>query len=101
MIPNNRIDGLGKRIKGLREANGYRQEDLARLTDIGRSSIGAYEIGSESPTYANLIRIAQVLNVSTDYLLGYENEDYLDLSGIDEKKRESIYELYNMLMASA
>ena len=99
--PVNRVDGLGKRIKELREKQGYRQQDFADLVGIGRSSIAAYEINSQSPPYANLIKIAEALNVSTDYLLGYDIDNYLDLSGIDDEKMASINELYNVLIASA
>lgn len=98
--PVNKIEGLGKRIKELREKQGMKQMDLAEMTNIGRSSIGSYEIESETPTYVNLIKLAETLNVSTDYLLGYDTEDYLDLSGIDEKQREYINELYNVFMDS-
>ena len=98
--PVYKIEGLGKRIKELREKQGMKQMDLAELTNIGRSSIGSYEIESETPTYVNLIKLAETLNVSTDYLLGYDTEDYLDLSGIDEKQRKYINELYNVFMDS-
>ena len=99
--PVYKIEGMGKRIKEIREKQGYKQGDLAERTGIGRSSIGSYEIGNETPPYANLIKIAQALNVSTDYLLGYESDKYLDLSGMDEKQREHIQELYDALIASA
>ena len=98
--PVYKIEGLGKRIKELREKQGMKQMDLAELTNIGRSSIGSYEIESETPSYVNLIKLAETLNVSTDYLLGYDTDDYLDLSGIDEKQREYINELYNVFMDS-
>ena len=98
--PVYKIEGVGKRIKELREKQGYKQLDLAEKTGIGRSSISAYEIELETPTYANLISIAQVLNASTDYLLGYESDRYIDLSGIDEDRKEHIKELYEMLVGS-
>ena len=95
--PVYRIDGIGQRIKEMREAQGYKQGDVARMTGIGRSSISSYEVGLETPPYANLIKIAQVLNASTDYLLGYELDGYIDLTGIDDEKREHIRELYEMM----
>ena len=98
--PVYKIEGVGKRIKELREKQGYKQLDLAEKTGIGRSSISAYEIELETPTYANLISIAQVLNASTDYLLGYESDRYIDLSGIDEDRKEHIKELYEMFVAA-
>ena len=98
--PVYKVDGVGKRIKELREKQGYKQSDLAEKTGIGRSSISAYEIELETPTYANLISIAQVLNATTDYLLGYESDRYIDLSGIDEDRKEHIKELYEMFVAA-
>ncbi|HCM91822.1 MAG TPA: XRE family transcriptional regulator [Lachnospiraceae bacterium] len=96
-IAGYRVEGLGKRMKELREKKGIKQEELAKTAHIGRSSIGCYEIGRMAPTYVNLIRLADSLNVSTDYLLGYDADGYLDLSGIDEKQREYIYKLYKVL----
>ena len=98
--PVYKVDGLGSRMKELREKKGYKQDDVSKMTGIGRSSISSYEIGMETPTYANLIKIAMVLNASTDYLLGYESDRYIDLTGIDESKKQHIYELYNMFMDS-
>ena len=98
--PEYKIDGFGKRVKDLREKRGIRQDGLAKMTDIGRSSIAAYEIDRETPTYVNLIRLAEALNVSTDYLLGYDTDRYLDLSGMDEEQREYVNELYKVFMAS-
>ncbi len=98
--PVYKVDGIGKRIKELREKKGYKQEEVSKMTGISRSSIAAYEVDRETPTYANLIKMAQVLKASTDYLLGYETDKYIDLSGIDEKQREHINDLYNILTAS-
>ena len=98
--PVYKVDGIGKRIKELREKKGYKQEEVSKMTGISRSSIAAYEVDRETPTYANLIKMAQVLNASTDYLLGYKSDKYIDLSGIDEEQKEHINDLYNMLTAS-
>ena len=43
-------------------------KDLAYTTYI------AYEIGNREPRYALLVRMAKLLDVSTDYLLGIEDE---------------------------
>ncbi len=96
--PVYKVEGMGKRIKELREKKGYKQGEVSEMTGIGRSSISSYEIGLETPTYANLIKIAMALNASTDYLLGYEPERYIDLSGIDEIQRNHIEELYNVFL---
>ncbi len=98
--PEYKIVGFGKRMKEIREKQGIKQIRLADMTHIGRSSLASYETERESPTYLNLIKLADALNVSTDYLLGYDADDYLDLSGIDDKQREYIKELYKVFLKS-
>ena len=44
-----------------------------------------------------LIRLARELNVSTDYLLGYDMDTQLDLSGIEGENRENVLRLVGML----
>lgn len=61
---------IGDRIKNSREAMGIRQVDLAKLTGVSRDVILRTENG-----YANtfdpafLIRLADLFDVSIDYLL--------------------------------
>ncbi len=95
-----KVEGLGKRLKELREKKGLKQDELAKKTGIGRSSISLYEVELATPTYTNLIKLAQELDSSTDYLLGYEPERYIDLSGIGDKQKRHIEELYNMFMSA-
>ena len=96
-----KVEGLGKRLKELREKKGLKQDELAKKTGIGRSSISLYEVELATPTYVNLIRLSRELDSSTDYLLGYKPERYIDLSGIGEKQRKHIEDLYNMFMSTA
>lgn len=64
---------IGDRIKELRKKFGYSQADLARLIgNISQQAIYRYEGTGGEPTMENLVKIAQVFGVSTDYLLGLE-----------------------------
>ena len=61
---------LGDRIWKLREARGWSQRELARRAGIAsKSVISYYELGERHPTLENLVRIAKVFGVTTDYLL--------------------------------
>lgn len=60
---------LGKRIKLERQKNNLTQEQLAEKVDISSSYMGQIERGERNVTIDNLIRIANILNVSIDYLL--------------------------------
>ncbi len=57
-------------LKTLRKAMGMSQADLANALEIERSTIAKYETGDRSPDIEMLCKIADVLNVSTDELLG-------------------------------
>ena len=60
---------LGDKIKKLRKSIGMTQKELAEATGIKRSTIGMGESNKQGTSNENLIRLAQVLNVTVDYLL--------------------------------
>lgn len=64
---------LGEKLKALRIENHLRQDQVARLVNVEKSSISMYETGVRQPSYITLVRLADVFNVSTDYLLGRKN----------------------------
>lgn len=94
---NVQVPGMGKRIKELREGMGITQGELAKRLGSGRTIVSTYEQGTRSPSYAKLIRLAEIFNVSTDYLLGYEVDAAVDLSGLNDKKRRSVENLVQTL----
>ena len=61
---------FSQRLKVARKNKGYTQEALSRLVNVERSSIGKYESTNIMPSPAVINRLAEVLEVSTDYLLG-------------------------------
>ena len=63
---------LGIRIKKARKQEGLTQEQLAEVIGVSRSAISKWESGDMEPTINNLAGLARVLNVSTDYLLGLD-----------------------------
>jgi transcriptional regulator with XRE-family HTH domain len=60
----------GKRLRELREANGYSRKRFAELIEVGEAQVARYEFGENDATGDVLARIAKLFNVSTDYLLG-------------------------------
>jgi transcriptional regulator with XRE-family HTH domain len=61
---------FGKRLKELRLSHNMSQAVLAKNIGIGQSTIADYEKELNTPGSDNLVKIAQVFNVSLDYLLG-------------------------------
>ena len=81
---------LARRLKELREENNYTQQDMAEKIGLKRAAYGAYERGINTPDAQTLLKLAEIFDVTTDYLLGRgnvltrEEQKYVDLqiSGI-------------------
>lgn len=54
---------LGERIRELRKARNYTQEQLAAYTEIPRSNISKIENGLMNLEFKTIVRIAQALEV--------------------------------------
>ena len=77
---------LGKRIKEERLKLHLTQEKLAEHVDIPTSYMGQIERGERNVTLDTLVRIANRLDVSIDYLLK-DSPDLASDSSIDEIKQ--------------
>ena len=62
---------LGERIRHLRTAKHWTQEDLAGECGLDRSYVSGLEVGRRNPTYLNLLRIAKTLDTSLVKLLDF------------------------------
>lgn len=60
----------GNRLRELRLRENYTHEQLAKLLNLGIRQVARYESGDNDPTGEIIARIADVFNVSADYLLG-------------------------------
>ena len=80
---------FGDRLKELRENQGLSQEKLAKKTGISNSHISLIERKQRQPGIDTLISLANFFNVSTDYLLGLdENKIKKEVENIAIKKFE-------------
>ena len=59
-----------ERLLEQRKLYGYTQRDMAERLGISQPSYVRYENGTSEPTQENLVKIADIFDVSTDYLLG-------------------------------
>lgn len=60
---------FGKRLNQIRKDRDLTAQDMANMLGIGLRSYRAYESGDREPSFENLIKIADFLDVSTDCLL--------------------------------
>jgi transcriptional regulator with XRE-family HTH domain len=59
-----------KRLTELRKANKLSQEELAKSIGVHTNILGRYERDEVKPSIDVVIKIAEVFNVSIDYLVG-------------------------------
>lgn len=84
------------RLKTLRLQNEMTQEQLSQKLGVTKSVISAYETGLRMPSYDVMISISKLFEVTTDYLLGLEPKQGIDLSGLTD---EEISALLNLIRA--
>ena len=91
------INLFAERLKEMRTKAGFsNQEDLAKKALISRGAISYYESGGRLPDISYFINIADTLNVSSDYLLGYSRSpirEYHDTKEITDLSDKAIEEL--------
>lgn len=61
---------IGNRIAELREQKGWTQEELSTLIGISRGALSHYEQSRRKPDFETLTKLADILQVSIDYLIG-------------------------------
>ena len=74
---------FSERLKKLRKQTGLTQVDVAVKLGISQQAYGSWERGVKKPTQENLVKIAQILNVSVDYLVGNSEEKSDELDNIE------------------
>lgn len=64
-----------KNLRKIRKLSGMTMKDLAERIGVSESAISQYENGKRQPGYETLIELSKIFNVSTDYLLGIEDNE--------------------------
>ena len=79
------------RLVQLRKKRGLTQQQIADEIGVNRGSYSNWEKGKREPSFKNLIKLAYILDTTTDFLLGKTNIDF----GNDSK----VYEEYKKLLS--
>lgn len=62
------------RLKELRKSKNINQQKLALKLNITQAAVSKYELGLSEPDISTLIKIADIFNVSIDYLIGLSDK---------------------------
>lgn len=93
------MHGFGARLKQLRQASGLTQKQIAERIWVSKAAVSNYELYDRCPTPEILIKLARVFHVSTDYLLGIEQQQQqiLEVSDLTAEDMEIIENLIEHL----
>ena len=64
---------FNKRLREMRMKRGLTQQKVADSIDIALRSYQCYETGTRTPNYDLLVQLADILDVSLDYLMGRDD----------------------------
>lgn len=74
---------FAERLKTLRKQVKLTQAQIAEKLNISQQAYASWERGVKKPTQDNLVKIAQILNVSVDFLVGNSQETSDELNNIE------------------
>jgi transcriptional regulator with XRE-family HTH domain len=97
---------LGERIRLLRKEKNWSQTELAKKVNSDARQISLYENGKITPSTDMIVKLAQIFEVSTDYLLiekaqkkpflvdDIELSNYLeDIQSLEEEDRNCLFHM--------
>lgn len=70
------------RLKELRTQKGLTQKELGAKLGFRQSSITAWENGISEPSFETACKLAEILDCSIDYLIGY-SDDFGNVQGAE------------------
>lgn len=80
---------FGPTLKALRKQKGLRQKDLADFLHVSRPTIAGYETKNKQPDFEKLEQLANLFDVSIDYLITGINRTFPSM----QKSKDEQYNL--------
>ena len=75
-----------ERVKELRNSLGINQVEFSKKIGVTKQCVSNWENGYIQPSIDMLIKIAKTFSVSTDYLLGINDNPTLDVEGLTNEQ---------------
>ncbi|MBO5955142.1 MAG: helix-turn-helix transcriptional regulator [Clostridia bacterium] len=90
------------RLKEIRNLKGISQRKLGKMIGVAGTVVSKYERGICDPSVENLIKMAQIFNVSVDTLVGNDSK-IVDITSLDKNRQyvinKVVYELNDIDVA--
>lgn len=88
---------FGQRLRDLRKQVQLTQKQLAELVGVKNSIISFYENGDRIPSPEMIVSLAKVFHVSSDYLLGLDRGESIDISKLSDTDKSLVRSLVESL----
>ena len=75
---------MSEKIRNLRKDFNISQVELATKLGVTKQCVSNWENDNILPSVDMLVKIAKYFNVSTDYLLGLDSANVIDVSGLSD-----------------
>ena len=82
------MNSFGQRLKMLRKESGVSQSYIADHIGVSTQSVSNWECDNTMPDISQIVPLAALLSVSTDYLLGVGANEQMDKTELDKKINE-------------
>lgn len=80
------IDVFGERLKALRQLKGLSQEELGKRLGVTKQTVSNWEIENVTPALDMFQSIVDYFHTTPNYMLGYDSQMVLDVTGLSEKE---------------
>ena len=88
------------RLKSLREEHNMTQAQIGKIICVSRSTVSGYETKGRQPSHEKLIILAELFNVSMDYLISGDSNSFEQDSpsfATGQTLDEQVFSVYNSL----
>ena len=86
---------LGENLKNIRIAVGITQVELAKKLGVTKQSVSNWENGNMQPSVEMITKISEVLNVKSDVLLGLDDRQFIEVTGLSDEQIAHVQQIIN------
>lgn len=91
---------IADKITQLRLAANWSQQELATRLHISSKAVKNWEVGISEPFAKHIRQLAEVFNVSTDFLLEVDASDIINISNMSSRNKQLLRTIAMLLAES-
>lgn len=91
------INYFGEKLKAVRKSKRLTQLDLSIKLGVSKGTISAYEQSLSYPSLETLVKICDILDISSDYLLGISDILPFKMGGLTDEQIGSVLQFVSLI----